>query len=87
MKGPANKSCRLAWIAIAVAALSMLGAVALDGGDPSAVVMLLFFVCLPISFLVGVVSSLVALFGGRKGALLPLAILVIFAVYVAYKLS
>ncbi len=65
----------------------MLGAVALDRGDPSVAVKLLFFVCLPISFLVGVGYSLVALFGGNKAALLPLAILLTFAVYVAHKLA
>ncbi len=82
-----NKSYRLSWIAIAVAALCLLGAVALDGGVPSAAVMLLFFVGLPIFFLLGVGCSLVALFGGKKAALLPLVILLTFAVYVAHKLA
>ncbi len=86
MKELANKSYRLSWFAIAAAALCLLGSVALDSGDPSAVVMLLFFVCLPISFLVGVGSSVLAIFGGKKAALLPLAIFLTFAVYVAHKL-
>lgn len=84
----AVRAYRLSWFALVAAALSLLGAVVLDRPtDPSVVVMFLFFVCLPVSFLIGVGASLLALLGGRKAALLPLAIFLAAAVYLARMLA
>lgn len=77
------RAYRLSWLALAVAALCLLGSVVLDRPtDPSAAVMFLFFLCLPVSFLVGIVASLTAIARGQKAALLPLVIFLASAVYI-----
>ncbi len=87
MKKASSSAYNLSLLAILVAVFSLLGSFVLDGGDPNTMVMLLFFIILPLSIIVGIISSIIAIISGRKDAYIPLFILITYTLYIIQKLS